>query len=320
MRRAPCQSRSSSQTWSCGRTCGCRARTSSSRPCSAAALSVPAAPHGMASSDRVSTLFRGNSRTAGQAAESSAVPADPNAARFAGVSGTRSSDPSAECTDSGRDRPVTRDCPGRAACSPRAAASTAACSSSSGAGPSAFRQSRQARSDAGRHGFDHGTSARSPASAAITPPGRASGICDCSTSTRIMNAAVSSRSRSPFANLPSSTARPAIPSITPGPACASSHSSSGPSVACEHGVPSARTCPFLVTTAGATATTFRNTAGSPVRIASVPATASADRSPPPGKAPFFSGETRSASRTATVTSAGRSPSSAKTQTERPEAG
>ena len=268
----------------------------------------------MASSNRVRTLLSGNSRTAGQAAESSAVPTDPNAARFAGVSGTRSRDPSAECTASGRDRPVTRHCPGRPACSPRAAASTADCSSSSGTGPSAFRQSRQDRSDAGRHGLDHGTSARSPASAAITSPGCDPGISDCSTSSRIMNAAVSSRSRSPLTNLPSSTARAAIPSITPGPACASSHSSSGPSVAREHGLPSARTCPFLVTTAGATATTFRNTAGSPARIASVPATASADRSPSPGRAPFFSGETRSASRTATAIPAGRSPSSAKTPT------
>ena len=129
----------------------------------------------MASSDRVRQLFSGNSRTAGHAAESSAVPTDPNAARFSGVSGTRSSDPSAECTASGRDRPVTRDCPGRPACSSPAAASTAACSSSSGAGPSALRQSRQARSDAGRHGLDHGTSARSPASAMITSPGCASG-------------------------------------------------------------------------------------------------------------------------------------------------
>ena len=274
----------------------------------------------MASSNRVSTLFSGNSRTAGQAAESSAVPTDPNAARFAGVSGTRSSDPSAECTDSGRDRPVTRHCPGRAACSPRAAASTAACSSSSGAGPSAFRQSRQDRSDAGRHGLDQGTSARSPASTVITSLSCASGICDCSTSTRTMNAAVSSRSRSPLANLPSSAARPAIPSITPGPACASSQSSSGPSVARAHGLPAARTCPSRVTTAGATATTFRNTAVSPVRIVAVPATASADRSPSPSGAPFFNGETRSASRTATVIPAGRSPSSAKIQTGRPGAG
>jgi len=46
-----------------------------------------------------------------------------------------------------------------------------------------------------------------------------------------MNAGVSSRSRSPLANRPSSTARPAIASITPGPACASSQSSSGPSAA-----------------------------------------------------------------------------------------
>ena len=46
-----------------------------------------------------------------------------------------------------------------------------------------------------------------------------------------MNALASSRSRSPFTNRGSSGARSATPSITPGPALASSHSSSGPSVA-----------------------------------------------------------------------------------------
>ncbi len=283
-------------------------------------MSVPAAPQGMASSDRVRQLFSGNRRTAGHAAEPSAVPADPNAARLPGVSGTRSSDPSAECTASGRDRPVTRYCPGRPACSSPAAASTAACSFSSGAGPRALRQSRQARSDAGRHCLDHGTSARSPASAMITSLSCASGISVISTSTRIMNAAVSSRSRSPFTNLSSSTARSAMPPITPGPACSSSQSSSGPRVACPHGLPAARTCPFLVTTAGVTATTFRNTAGSPVRIASVPATTIADRSPPPSGALLLNGETRSDSRTATVTPAGTSHPSAETLARHPAAG
>ena len=37
-----------------------------------------------------------SSRSCGNGDESSAVPADPNAARFAGVSGTRISDPSIE--------------------------------------------------------------------------------------------------------------------------------------------------------------------------------------------------------------------------------
>jgi polyhydroxybutyrate depolymerase len=67
--------------------------TASSSRCSEAVLSDPAGPQGIASSDRVRQLFSGNSRTHGQAAESPAVPTDPNAARFAGVSGTRSSDP-----------------------------------------------------------------------------------------------------------------------------------------------------------------------------------------------------------------------------------
>ena len=154
----------------------------------------------------------------------------------------------------------------------------------------------------------------------ITSDSCASGVSVISTSTRIMNAAASSRSRSPFTNLPSRTARPAMASITPGPAFLSSQSSSGPSVACEHGLPAARTCPSLVTTAGATATIFTNATGSPERISPVPATASADRSPSRSGAPFFSGETRLHSRTATVTPAGRPPSSAKTQTGRPEQG
>ena len=85
-----------------------------------------------------------------------------------------------------------------------------------------------------------------------------------------MNAPVSSRSRSPFTNFASSTALSAMPPITPGPALLSSQSSSVPSVACPHGLPCAWTCPSLRTTAGATATAFKNTTGSPARIFSVP--------------------------------------------------
>ncbi len=66
---------------------------------------------------------------------------------------------------------------------------------------------------------------------AITSPTRASGISVISTITRIMNAAASSRSRSPLTNRRSSRAFPAILPVTPGPACDSSRSSSGPSVA-----------------------------------------------------------------------------------------
>ena len=104
-------------------------------------------------------------------------------------------------------------------------------SSSRGAAPSAFRQSPAARADAGRHGRDHGTSARSPASAVITSSIRAPGMSVISTITLIMNAAASSRSRSPLANRPSSRAFAAIRLMTPGPASDSSRSSSGPSVA-----------------------------------------------------------------------------------------
>jgi hypothetical protein len=115
-----------------------------------------------------------------------------------------------------------------------------------------------------------------------------------------MNAAVSSRSRPPFTNRSASTVFSAIPSITPGPALASSQSSSGPSLACPHGLPCAWTRPSLLTSAGATATTLQNTTASPIRIRAVPATASADRSPAASGAPFRSGETRSATLAATI--------------------
>ena len=176
-------------------------------------------------------LLIGYSRTDGHADESSAVPTDPNTARFSGVSGTRSTDPSAEQAVSGCSFPIVRACASRSACSSCAAASTVSCSSFSGAGPSARRQSRQARSDAGCHSLDHGTRARSPASAMITSDSCASGIRVCSTIARIMNAAASSRSYAPLTYRLSRTARSAMPSITPGPACASSQSSAGPSVA-----------------------------------------------------------------------------------------
>jgi uncharacterized membrane protein len=55
----------------------------------------------------------------------------------------------------------------------------------------------------------------------------ASGISAHSTITRIMNAADSSRRYLPLTYRPFRTVRPAMPSITPGPACASSHSSIG---------------------------------------------------------------------------------------------
>ena len=65
----------------------------------------------------------------------------------------------------------------------------------------------------------------------ITSRMSASGTSVISTSTRIMNALASSRSRSPFTYSSRSTARSAMPSMTPGPAFSSSQSSSGPSVA-----------------------------------------------------------------------------------------
>jgi hypothetical protein len=118
--------------------------------------------------------------------------------------------------------------------------------------------------------------------------------------TRIMNAADSSRRYFPLTCLPSRAARSAMPSITPGPACASSQSSSGPSVAWSYGRPSARTCPPLATPASVTATTFRNTVRPPVRIFSVPPMTSADRSESPGSRPFLSGDASRSSGTATI--------------------
>ena len=112
-------------------------------------------------------------------------------------------------------------------CSRQAEPSTRSRSSSKGTGPSAFRQSPAARPDAGRHGRAHGTSARSPASAAITSWTPESGISVIKTITRIMNALDSSLSRSPFTNRVPSGARPATVPMTSAPAL----SSSGPSVA-----------------------------------------------------------------------------------------
>ena len=205
---------------------------SSSRDCSAAALSVPAGPCGIANSARHEQQVSGSARRHGYGPLSSPVPTVPKNALFAGVSGTRSSVPSSDPAVSGLLFPmVTAPGQPRSRCSRQAEPSTRSRSSSRGTGPSAFRQSPAARADAGRHGRAHGTSARSPASAAITSSIRASGISVISTITRIMNALASSLSRRPFTNRASSGACPAIPPAAPGPACDSSRSSSGPSVA-----------------------------------------------------------------------------------------
>ncbi len=134
----------------------------------------------------------------------------------------------------------------------------------------------------------------------ITSLSCASGIMVHSTIARIMNAADSSRRYFPLTCRPSRIARSAMPPITPGPACASSHSSAGPSVAWSYGLPPARTCPSLVTTASVTATTFRKTVAPPVRILSVPPMTSADRSAPPRSRPFLSGGASSPAGTATI--------------------
>ncbi len=193
----------------------------------------------MPSSARVETSFSGSALTCGNGEEPSLVPAEPNTARLAGVSGTRISVPSSDDTRSGLVRPATTDRQSRSSCSACEARSTMSRSSPSGSGPSAFRQSPTARADAGAQARAHGTSARSPASAITASRTSASGTSVITTITRIMNALVSSLSRSPFTYRPRSTARSAIPSMAPGPACSSSQSSSGPSVAWRAGPPCA---------------------------------------------------------------------------------
>ena len=64
----------------------------------------------------------------------------------------------------------------------------------------------------------------------ITSRASASGISVIKTIARTTKSLVSSLFRSPFTG-PDSAAEPAMPPITPGPACPSSHSSNGPSVA-----------------------------------------------------------------------------------------
>ena len=159
------------------------------------------------------------------------MPTEPNTARFAGVSGTRISVPSSDPALSGLFLPMMTARQSRSSCSAQEARSTMSRSSSSGSGPSALRQSPHARSDAGTQARAHGTPARSPASAVTASLMPASGTRVISTTARIMNALASSRSRSPFTYSFLSTARPAMPPITPGPALSSSQSSSGPSVA-----------------------------------------------------------------------------------------
>ena len=200
---------------------------SSSRACSDSALPVPAGPCGIANSARHEQQVSGSARRHGYGPESSPVPTVPKNALFAGVSGTRSSVPSSAPAFSGLFVPmVTTPGQPRSWCSRQAEPSTRSRNSSSGTGPSAFRQSPAARPDAGRHGRAHGTRARSPASAAITSPGRSPGMSVISTITRIMKSLASSLSRFPFTNRAPSGARPATPATAPGPV----FSSSGPSV------------------------------------------------------------------------------------------
>ena len=144
--------------------------------CSAAALSVPAGPCGIPSSARVETSFSGSALTCGNGDESSPVPTEPNAARFAGVSGTRISVPSTDPAFSGLFVPMMTARQSRSSCSAHEARSTMSCSSSSGSGPSAFRQSPSARADAGAQTRAHGTMARSPASAMTASRTSAPGI------------------------------------------------------------------------------------------------------------------------------------------------
>ena len=74
--------------------------------CSAAALSVPAGPCGIANSARHEQQVSGSARRHGYGPESSAVPTVPKNALFAGVSGTRSSVPSSDPALSGLPFPI----------------------------------------------------------------------------------------------------------------------------------------------------------------------------------------------------------------------
>ena len=136
--------------------------------CSAAALSVPAGPCGIPSSARVEAVRQ---RQRPQLRERRRVIPGADGAVHGPVRG-RVRHPDQRPVERPRlQRPVPAD--GRPPASPgpgapaTTARSTMSRSSSSGSGPSAFRQSPSARSDAGAHGRAHGTSARSPASAII---------------------------------------------------------------------------------------------------------------------------------------------------------
>ena len=98
-RAAPGKFRSAIQSRSLVNRRGQRSIASSRSFCSPAALPFPppAGPCVMPSSARVETSFRVSALTWGNGDESSPVPMDPNAARFAGVSGTRISVPSSGC-------------------------------------------------------------------------------------------------------------------------------------------------------------------------------------------------------------------------------
>ena len=154
--------------------------------------------------------------------------------------------------------------------------------------------SPSARSDAGAHGRAHGTSARSPASAITASRTPAPGTSVISTMTRIMNALASSRSRSPFTYSSRSTARPAIPSITPGPAFSSSHSSKGPRASRDAlGCPSPGPARPAAPAPARPPRSCRAPAARPAGSAAYPMT-SANRQSPPGSLPFPNGVTRSA--------------------------
>ena len=93
------------------------------------------------------------------------MPAEPNASRFAPLSGTRVSDPSIEQVSRSPAVTARQSC---SRCSASIPDSSASRSCRSGPGPMASRQVEATVAVGTRYGRCHGTSARSPMRASIT--------------------------------------------------------------------------------------------------------------------------------------------------------
>ncbi len=190
-----------------------------------------------------------------------AVPAQPNIARFAGVSATATSIPSAAHTI--------------------IPASSTACGSSPAISGPVARQNRASIRLAGTSARQpvmtfpvgtcqsraNGTSASSPASRASASPYDPSGISVIASISRMTSGYDMIRRRCRCLSRPCSSAAAVISSITPSPRCRSS----SPSRTKSGSHPPASTEPSLRTTAGAVTTGRQNTASSPADGAESPA-------------------------------------------------